>query len=725
MEEQSYYYQLSLALKSDKYRYAVDLKKLQEDLWGARDEFNCILSESHIALLKPNTRRINLLLKNSAALEQQNVNTVLARFIQTLLQEFEWSAYCGADGELFTVKAFKPMDREACALLLREARKKNAAFFNSFESNLFFGEDILQGASEIGQEPTYRRQLGLDNDDDDDDDDKPDHNLKEACRSLESTVGFTALKTEIRLAIKMMDQLVAHLGKPAQGINPFPYHYLVTLGGPGMELTPVLKLLAAIFYHTGICKKYNFDEYTIEDADSFYIHRVDDDGLVAIHDIDILAKEDPEDFTSLIYKMKVDTGRAVYFLTVTGKGDEEVRKLRQKIEEQVSLRTFHIPLYSNEELLQITANTLQDYGITMTGGASKELLALFAKTREASEFKGDHSIRKITEKLRFGKIEQMFMGKGRYSVIKKQDVSRLAAELFNKDPLTLTMKDAFAELEQVIGLEQVKQKILEICRVIALNKKKAELGIIDKRPSLHMLFTGNPGTGKTTLARIVAAILKHYKVLSKGGFFEVSREDLVSIYLGGTTNRTRRKIREAYGGVLFIDEAYSLDGGHIEDYGREALATLVKEMEDKRDDLVVILAGYTEEMEKMLEINPGLKTRIAHKVEFPNYDAPELLQIMKKELGSAYSLEEGGEAVLLRLFNEACREADRYFGNGRFARTVAERLLAKQALRLGEQENHSREVLQHITLPDIEAAARDTDIATWRQANTRKGGIGF
>lgn len=182
------------------------------------------------------------------------------------------------------------------------------------------------------------------------------------------------------------------------------------------------------------------------------------------------------------------------------------------------------------------------------------------------------------------------------------------------------------ELNSMIGISQVKNQIEQIVNFIKVNKQK------DTLPSLHMCFLGNPGTGKTTVARIIGRIFAEMKILSdKEIFVEAQRTDLIGEYVGSTAPKTKRKVEKANGGVLFIDEAYSLcpkDYGF--DYGKECIATLMKEMEDKRESLCVILAGYTKETKEMLEVNPGFESRIQFYIEFPDYTEEELYEIFKK-----------------------------------------------------------------------------------------------
>lgn len=721
MSREKMYYQLSLALQADKHRQAVNLEALQDDLLGARDEFNCNLDDLSLTVLKPHMRRVHLLLKTDRPLNENNVLGYLQGFTETLIKDYNWAGYCDDRGALFSIKSLKPVDRETCKSMLTESRKKNAALFDRFESTLFFGEDIFQD-DEKSTTLDYRIRLGFE--DDSEMTRKPKLSLPETLRQLENLVGFDAVKEEVQVIVKMVEQLVSHVKEPIKG-PVFPYHYLLNVGGPGIDLAPLLEVLAAAFYHLGLYEEYNQDELTIKEGGRNSLYLLDEEGLVVVHNVDILDKEDPEDFSGLLSHIQKNTGEAIYILTTVGREPEEIEAVAKKLEEKVNLRVLHVPDYTSAQLVQIAENNLQAYGIELEAGGARALQDFLEQARQQGKLENSRSAQKITEKLRFGKIQQLIKESGEYSTITEQDVLELTRELFGEEKPVQGTESAFDELERIIGLEEVKARVVEICRAIAVNKKKAELGIIEQRPNLHMLFKGNPGTGKTTFARIVARILKELGILSKGDFFEVTREDLVSVYLGGTAERAKRKIREAYGSVLFIDEAYALDGGHRRDYGHEALAVLVKEMEDKRDDLVVILAGYTEEIEAMLEINPGLKNRIAHQVEFPNYAGQELLQILEKELGEGYVLEQGAREMLLQLLENASRNADRYFGNGRFARTVAERLLAKQALRLGEQGLSSKEALQTLLVQDVEAVIRDQDIAAWHQREMEKKGIGF
>ncbi len=241
--------------------------------------------------------------------------------------------------------------------------------------------------------------------------------------------------------------------------------------------------------------------------------------------------------------------------------------------------------------------------------------------------------------------------------------------------------DAYKELMEMAGLKSVKQVILEAIDFHKAQKLFADRGIGAKRPAMHMVFAGNPGTAKTTVARLMARIMKDNGLLSAGGLVEVGRSDLVGKYVGWTAPIVKKKFKAAKGSVLFIDEAYSLveDRGGL--YGDEAINTIVQEMENARDDTVVVFAGYPDRMREFVERNPGLRSRVAFHVDFPDYSEDELLEILRLVARqSQRTLGEGAEERIRGLLKEALGTPD--FGNGRFVRNLVERAMMRQASRL-------------------------------------------
>ena len=264
---------------------------------------------------------------------------------------------------------------------------------------------------------------------------------------------------------------------------------------------------------------------------------------------------------------------------------------------------------------------------------------------------------------------------------------------------------AKTELNNLIGLESVKQEVEALTNYIHIQKTREEKGLATSPISYHCVFTGNPGTGKTTVARILAKIYKNLGVVTKGQLVETDRSGLVAEYVGQTAVKTNKIIDSALDGVLFIDEAYSLISSSENDYGKEAIATLLKRMEDDRSRLVVILAGYTKEMKDFIDSNPGLQSRFNRYIEFPDYNADDLYQIFCKQMKQFdYSMsEEAAEALKGYLAYEVAHK-DQNFGNARFVRNLFERTLQQQANRLSKEVNLTTEKLSEIIKEDIPIA---------------------
>lgn len=240
-----------------------------------------------------------------------------------------------------------------------------------------------------------------------------------------------------------------------------------------------------------------------------------------------------------------------------------------------------------------------------------------------------------------------------------------------------------AELDKIVGLDEVKTYVRGLADHVRVQRRRKAQGLPAGSLTMHMIFTGNPGTGKTTIARLISQYLKAVGALRGGQLVEVSRADLVGRYVGHTAPLTEQVIRSALGGVLFIDEAYSLYRGKEDSFGLEAIDTLVKGMEDHRDELVVVLAGYSREMAQFLTANSGLASRFAQTIEFPDYTAEELLKITELQAtGRGYVLDEGCKAPLLAYYARRQAEDAAKAGNGRMARNTLEQAILNQSRRL-------------------------------------------
>ena len=262
--------------------------------------------------------------------------------------------------------------------------------------------------------------------------------------------------------------------------------------------------------------------------------------------------------------------------------------------------------------------------------------------------------------------------------------------------------DPYQELDDLIGLESVKKEVRSLANFVRLQKQREQQGMKNAKVSYHLVFYGSPGTGKTTVARIVGRIYKDLGVLKRGHTVETDRAGLVGEYVGQSGPKTDTVITKALDGVLFIDEAYSLVPEGNKDYGQEVISTLLKRMEDYRDRLVVIVAGYKDEMQRFIGSNPGLQSRFNRYIDFPDYTAGELVDIFKMYLKkNEYTLAPAAEAFAAEQFQAVIDRGDRNFGNARFARNVFEKSIQAQANRLAGQSNLSKAQLTELTVDDL------------------------
>jgi TM2 domain-containing membrane protein YozV/AAA+ superfamily predicted ATPase len=265
-----------------------------------------------------------------------------------------------------------------------------------------------------------------------------------------------------------------------------------------------------------------------------------------------------------------------------------------------------------------------------------------------------------------------------------------------------SLDDILEELNSLIGLEVVKSEIRKLIDFITIQKAREKTGLKTSPISYHIVFTGNPGTGKTTVARIVAKIYKHLGILSKGHLVETDRSGLIAEYSGQTAVKTNKTVDSALDGVLFIDEAYALVGENKDDFGKEAVATLIKRMEDNRSRLVVILAGYTNEMAKFIDTNPGMQSRFNRYIDFPDYLSDELFAIFESKCQKLeYRLTLGASRKVKALLVEAYSKRDKTFGNARLVRNLFEKTIERQAGRIAKVAELNKEILTEITEEDI------------------------
>ncbi|MCI9644054.1 MAG: AAA family ATPase [Oscillibacter sp.] len=279
-----------------------------------------------------------------------------------------------------------------------------------------------------------------------------------------------------------------------------------------------------------------------------------------------------------------------------------------------------------------------------------------------------------------------------------------AAQAEEAPPPPENLEDLQKELDGYIGLAAVKKEVRNLIDLVKVHQLREKNGLPVADLSLHMVFSGSPGTGKTTIARLMARIFHALGILSKGQLVEVDRAGLVAGYVGQTALKTKKAVEKALGGVLFIDEAYALNGSSGNDFGQEAIDTILKAMEDHRDDLVVIAAGYNDLMDRFIHSNPGLESRFNRFLHFEDYSPEELLAIFQMRCNKGcYELEEPAAGLVRDFLREENRDPES-FGNARGVRNVFERILVCQASRLAGQDTVTREDLMTLTAADVLSA---------------------
>jgi len=274
-------------------------------------------------------------------------------------------------------------------------------------------------------------------------------------------------------------------------------------------------------------------------------------------------------------------------------------------------------------------------------------------------------------------------------------------------PVKENIEDLKKELNEYIGLTEIKEEVQSLINLVRISQLRKAQGLPETDMSLHMVFSGNPGTGKTMIARLMARIYHSLGILSKGHLVEVDRSGLVAGYVGQTAIKTQEVIQKAMGGVLFIDEAYALTNRGGTDFGQEAVDTLLKAMEDHRDDLIVIVAGYIQPMQQFLKSNPGLESRFNRFMDFPDYTVEEMSAIFDMRAEKAgYHLAEEGRETLKQLLALGALEP-KAFGNARGVRNLLERAIAAQADRLAQMETLTKDDLMTLTQADLNKAAEE------------------
>lgn len=399
--------------------------------------------------------------------------------------------------------------------------------------------------------------------------------------------------------------------------------------------------------------------------------------LVRVLCIDIskwIDKTDTEVFKKLLKDLQKASDKFIFAFRVPFVDKDVLGRVATSLNDLMSVRVLSIPPFDNVQTKEIARHDLQNYGLEMSVAAWQCFFERIAEEKRDGKFYGLNTIKKVVKELVYKKQVALSNGAKDATLIGVKDARKICSYKDDKG-------EGMAQLDKLVGCEQIKRQIEEILAQIELAKTQSGL----EKPCLHMRFVGSPGTGKTTVARILGKILKEKEVLRIGNLYEYKGRDFCGQYIGETAPKTSGMCRDAYGSVLFIDEAYSLYRGddNSRDYGIEAIDTLISEMENHKDDLVVIMAGYNDDMEKLMDGNRGLKSRMPYTIEFPNFTRGQLFEIYKSMAADKFKIADdlypAAKAYFEGLSDEVLNSKN--FSNARFVRNLFERTWAKAAMR--------------------------------------------
>jgi SpoVK/Ycf46/Vps4 family AAA+-type ATPase len=581
---------------------------------------------------------------------------------------------------------------------------------------------------------------------------RPQISVEDAMAELDAMIGMTPVKEQVR---SIAASIEAARRRAVAGVSTEkPMRHFVFLGPPGTGKTTVARVLAKIFYAFGLLDTPDVLEAHRADLVGEYLgataiktNQLVDSALGRVLFIDeaySLVNEGDgqtdrfgsEAVQTLLKRAEDNREELIIILAGYEKQMESFLASNPGLASRFATR-LKFPSYSPPEMLALAESALDRRGEVLDPDARPVLWRTFeevGRRRIADELGNGRFVRSLLEKAGQARDVRVMTGPAEPAAedlvtIRAGDLEQAFAELTSRlrgYEDTPTVEGAIAELDELVGLEPVKQQVRAIAAQLRAARMRDTRGLTSQPPARHFVFTGPPGTGKTTVARILGRIFAALGLLVRPEVVEAHRADLVGEHLGSTAIKTNKLVDSAMGGVLFIDEAYSLhndgySGGDA--FGAEAVQTLLKRAEDDRDRLVIVLAGYPDDMDRFLRSNPGLASRFSTRVTFPSYQPQDLVRIsllLAEQAGDMF--EPAAVDALGGIFAHACqaRRIDE-LGNGRFARSLLERACAcrdVRVVRLGEQA--TAEDLTTLTAADVETAYRDL----WPQAQESVPGQG-
>lgn len=565
-------------------------------------------------------------------------------------------------------------------------------------------------------------------------------------KDLDDMIGLDSIKSKVKEYSNYLKFIALRKEKGVADDEHINLH-AVFKGNPGTGKTTVARMLGRIYKELGLLKKGHVHEVDRGDLVAEFIGQTAPktkeaikkakDGILFIDEAYSLARKDDDskDFgkeaIEILLKELSDANDIAIIVAGYPNEMDIFMESNPGLKSRFNM-VYDFPDYLPQELIQISKFACDKRGVTMSESANAELYKhLVEAYRNRDKFFGNaRMVNSLIDEFKMNLGLRVMKVKDpkkltieNLSTIEKDDVLK-AYTSKTKDTADIPvdedlLKESMAKLKKLTGLPKVKSDIDELVKLVRYYKETG------KNPreifSLHSVFLGNPGTGKTTVARILAQIYKALGILERGHLVECDRQSLVGGYIGQTAIKTSELIDKSMGGVLFIDEAYSLTEGGGNDYGREAIETILKRMEDQRGKFVVIAAGYTQNMERFLETNPGLKSRFDRTFLFEDFTSDDLLGIaLQQLLDHNLTPDEAAREQLKTYIDYMYKKRDKFFGNGRAVRKVIEEAVRNQHLRLSELPKSKRtaKVISTLTFEDVDEFKADN-------IPTQKTGIGF
>ena len=541
----------------------------------------------------------------------------------------------------------------------------------------------------------------------------------DALQKINALVGAA----EFRSLAKEISDIAAEIKRTGTYEVFFNQCYLFSIG-EGRGLTTYLTLLAQLIGELGLCKMSAdpvreeklgpFREEMEPFEDAMRALGKGDKKSVKLLCVDIsewMDKTDDRYFKQFLRIVEKHSEEFIVVFRVPFVDKDILAEIRFSLNDLLNVRALSFPPFNRNEIKEFAEHELDRLKFSLTKTAWDCFFERISEEKGDGKFYGINTIKKVVKELVYCKQLQNARAKKTDTVIGKNEAKYICSGV--DDPKL----SGFEMLSKLVGSESIKKRIEEIVAQIDLSLRDSSM----ERPCIHMRFVGNPGTGKTTVARIIGKILKEKGVLRIGNFYEYAGRDLCGRYVGETAPKTASICRDAYGSVLFIDEAYSLYRGddNSRDYGREALDTLIAEMENHRNDFVVIMAGYTDDMDKLMEGNMGLASRMPYTIEFPNFTREQLYLIFESMVKGRFKSDKQLLAAAHAYFNVLPDEIiqAKEFSNARFVRNLFERTWAKAAMRC--QLNGRQNIV--LTKDDFEHASADKEFAFKAVKKTRIG----